>query len=202
MDDSSRKTNRRSIRLRDYDYAQAGMYFLTICSYRRQLLFGHVVDGVIKLNKLGEIVCDEWRESANIRCELELDAFIVMPNHVHGIVGLKDLNIVGATGRSPSASGLDKHSLGALVAGFKSAVAMRVNRLRGTPKAPIWQRNYYEHVIRDEESLSCIREYIVSNPAQWDADPENPGRSSNAETIGGVTLRVSEGDRRSPLRVR
>ena len=188
--------------MRDYDYAQPGMYFFTICSYRPQLLFGDVINGEMNLNELGEIVFDEWRKSATIRCELELDEFIVMPNHVHAIIVLKAMNFVGATGRSPSRSGPSKHSLGAFIAGFKSAVTKRVNAVRGTSEIKIWQRNYYEHVIRDEESLSRIREYIVNNPAQWDADPENPARSSNAETSGGVTLRVSEGDRRSPLRVR
>lgn len=164
------------------------MYFLTICSYRRQLLFGHVVDGVIKLNELGEIVCDEWRKSANIRCELELDAFIVMPNHVHGIVVLNGPNVVGATVRSPSRAGPYKHSLGAFVGGFKSAVAKRINLLCGAPEPPIWQRNYYKHVIRDEESLNRIREYVLNNPKQWDSDPENPARLTNAETTRSVTL--------------
>ena len=187
--------------MRDYDYARPGMYFFTICTHHRQLLFGDVINEEMNLNEVGEIVFDEWRKSANIRSELELDAF-VMPNHVHGIIGLKDLNIVGATGRSPSRSGPSKHSLGAFIAGFKSAVAKRVNAVRRTPEIKIWQRNYYEHVIRDEESLSRIREYIVNNPAQWDADPENPARLSSAETIRGVTLRDSEGDRRSPLRIR
>ena len=97
----STKINRRSIRLRDYDYSQAGLYFFTICTYRRQLLFGDVTNSEIKLNELGQIVRDEWYKSTSIRHELELDAFIVMPNHVHGIIVLKGPNVVGATGRSP-----------------------------------------------------------------------------------------------------
>ena len=194
--------NRRAIRLRDYDYAQPGMYFFTICGYRRRLLFGDVINGEMNLNELGEVVFDEWRKSATIRSKLELDVFIVMPNHVHGIIVLKRPNVVGATGGSPSRSGPSKHSLSAFVAGFKSAVTRRINIGRGTPRAPIWQRNYYEHVVRDEESLNRIRQYILNNPAQWDSDPENPARLSNAEIIRDVTPRDSEGDRRSPLRVR
>jgi REP element-mobilizing transposase RayT len=111
-----------------------------------------------------------------------------MPNHVHGIIGLKDLNIVGATSRSPFPSCPHEQSGGAFVAGFKSAVAVRIKRLHGAPQAPIWQRNYYEHVIRDENSLNRIREYVLNNPKQWDSDPENPASLTNTETIHSVTL--------------
>jgi REP element-mobilizing transposase RayT len=165
--------HRRSIRLKGYDYAQEGMYFFTICTYNRQLLFGNVKNGEMKLNKFGRVVCDEWRQSTDIRREIELDMFIVMPNHLHGIVMMTDRD-VGATGGSPFPSGPSKHSLGAFIAGFKSAITTRINKICGTPQVPIWQRNYYEHVIRDEESLKRIREYILNNPAQWDLDPENP----------------------------
>jgi len=184
------KPLRRSIRLQGYDYAQAGMYFFTICTYKRQLLFGNVTNGEMKLNDLGRIVCDEWRKSTNIRHELELDSIIVMPNHMHGIVRLNDPSIVGATGRSPSPSGPSKHSLGAFIAGFKAATTKRINNVRSTPEARIWQRNYYEHVIRDEESLNRIREYILNNPSQWDLDPENPTAESFRQQMSDT-----EGDR-------
>jgi REP element-mobilizing transposase RayT len=174
MNDEFQKQHRRSIRLKHYDYAKEGMYFFTICTYKRQLLFGDVTNGEMKLNQFGRVVCDESHKSTAIRHELELDTFIVMPNHTHGIIALKDPNVVGATGRSPSSSGPTKHSLAAFIAGFKAAVTKRINRMRGTPEAPVWQRNYHEHVIRDEESLNRIRQYILNNPAQWDQDPENP----------------------------
>jgi REP element-mobilizing transposase RayT len=173
MRDISIKTRHRSIRLQGYDYAQEGMYFFTVCTYKRQLLFGDVGNGEVKLNDFGHVVCDEWRKSTDIRREIALDAFVVMPNHVHGIVMVTDRD-VGATGRSPFLPGPPKHSLGSFIAGLKAAVTKRINEVRGTPKAPVWQRNYYEHVIRNEESLQRIREYILNNPAQWDLDPENP----------------------------
>ena len=126
------KYHRRSIRIRGYDYWQGGMYFVTICTRDRESLFGEVVDGDVRLNKFGHIVREEWEISAVIRREIELDAFVVMPNHVHGIVIITVGN-VGATGRSPLRSGPPKRSLGALVGGFKSAVTKRINDLRGTP---------------------------------------------------------------------
>jgi REP element-mobilizing transposase RayT len=130
------------------------------------MLFGDVVEGEMRLNDRGKIVAQEWYLSASIRGEITLDAFVVMPNHIHGVVFLKQSD-VGATGRSPS-------GLGTFVGGFKSATTKRMNELRRTPGAPVWQRNYYEHVVRDEHSLNRIREYIAGNPARWDVDRENP----------------------------
>lgn len=173
MQDTLATKYRRSIRLQHYNYRHGGMYFFTVCTHNRQPLFGDVTNAEVKLNDFGHVVCDEWRKSTDIRREIALDAFVVMPNHVHGIVMVTDRD-VGATGRSPFLPGPPKHSLGSFIAGLKAAVTKRINEVRGTPKAPVWQRNYYEHVIRNEESLQRIREYILNNPAQWDLDPENP----------------------------
>ena len=166
--------NRRSIRLREYDYAQAGAYFVTICTQHRECLFGEIVDGRARLNAPGEVVAAEWSRSARIRREIELDSFVVMPNHVHGIVVIRD---VGAHGRAPllpSPPYRPPRSLGSFVAGFKSAATKRINAIRGTPGLPVWQRNYYEHVIRNEDDLDRVRRYIAENPLRWEEDPENP----------------------------
>ena len=164
---------RRSIRLQDYDYALAGAYFITMVTQDRKCLFGEVVDGEIKLNDCGQTVQDEWEKSAQIRKEIELDAFVVMPNHVHGIVVITD-RMGRATGRSSLQSGPAKRSLGAFVSGFKSVVTKRINAFQGLPGTPVWQRNYFEHVIRDENSLNRIRQYVLDNPARWEFDRENP----------------------------
>src|SRR5919108_4995307 len=169
------KHQRRSMRLANYNYAEFGAYFVTIVAHNRRCIFGEVVDGKIELNDLGQIVTEEWERSHHIRKEIGLDGFVVMPNHLHGIVMIRP---VGATGRSPSLSGPLKRSLGACVAGFKSAVTTRINQLCVTPGLRIWQRNYYEHIIRDEESLNRIRQYILDNPAGWSLDPENPTATS------------------------
>ena len=167
---------RRSIRLKDYDYAQPGAYFVTICTHGRVCLFGDIVDGQMVFNPLGQIVHDEWLHTPEIRSEVELDAFQVMPNHFHAIVMVthspSPKPTVGAHGRAPLHR--PPKSLGSIIAGFKAAATKRVNQLRGAPGIPVWQRNYYEHVIRDEGKLDTIRQYIVDNPAKWAEDPENP----------------------------
>jgi len=111
-----------------------------------------------------------------------LDAFVIMPNHMHGIVALVDSGTVGATHASPlpdDASpgrprGPKRQSIAYIIGSFKSAATKRINAVRGTPGVPVWQRNYYEHIIRDDESLNHIRQYILDNPAQWALDRENP----------------------------
>lgn len=186
------KHHRRSIRLQGYDYSSPGAYFITICTQNRESLFGDVVDGEMVWNAYGKIVHEEWFRSAEIRAEIELlpDEFVIMPNHIHGIVWIvgsphtvrpTDSAAVGATGRSPLPSPLPRgpanHSLASLIAGFKSAVAERINEHRGTPGAPVWQRNYYEHIIGTGESLRRIRRYIAENPLRWHLDRENPRRT-------------------------
>ncbi|MBK7982502.1 MAG: transposase [Candidatus Competibacteraceae bacterium] len=179
---------RRSLRLRDYDYTQAGAYFLTICTHQRSSWFGHIENDAMVLNEFGEIVREEWLLSGDIRAEIELGDYVIMPNHLHGIVwivanedqGIKATDLVGATGRSPLPAsapiptGPPPKSIGAFVAGFKSAATKRINQIRQTPAAPVWQRNYYEHVIRNEADYQRIAEYIDQNPQRWAMDSLNP----------------------------
>ena len=173
------KHHRRSIRLKGFDYAQPGSYFVTIITRGRLSLFGEIIGGEMHLNALGEIAHGEWMKTALIRHEITLDEFIVMPNHFHAIVNIVDCGngLVGATGRSPLRSGMPRgpanKSLASLIAGYKSVVTARINQLRGTPGAPVWQRNYHEHIIRDMDELFRIRKYIRDNPAKWEIDAEN-----------------------------
>ena len=127
----------------------------------------------MRINDWGKLVQGEWEKSAQIREEIELDGFIVMPNHIHAIIIITG-GSGRATGRSPLQAGPAKRSLGAFVGGFKSVVTKRINETRGAPGTPVWQRNYFEHVIRDEDSLNRIRRYIDDNPARWEFDRENP----------------------------
>jgi putative transposase len=166
------------MRLQRYDYSQAGGYCITMVTQGRVCLFGEIVGGEMRLNPCGEIVNEEWLRSAEIRHEITLDAFVVMPNHIHGIV-LIHHDPVGATGRSPLPTraryphGPAPKSLGALVAGFKSSATKRINMLDNASGAPIWQRSYYEHIIRDEQDYERIFNYIAANPANWGEDEEN-----------------------------
>jgi len=174
--------HRRSIRLPAYDYAAPGAYFVTLVTHARESLFGQVIDSEMRLNVLGEVVAEECRRTGEIRREIQLDAFVAMPNHVHAVVIIG--HGVGAHGRAPLLQQHDAlsraplhrlpRSLGSFVAGFKSAVTKRINEMRGTPGLPVWHRNYYEHVIRNEEELDRIRQYIAGNPTCWDHDRENP----------------------------
>lgn len=179
--------HRRSIRLQGYDYSQAGAYFVTLCTQNRECLFGKIVTGEMRMNDAGQIVADEWLKTAEIRDEIELYEWVVMPNHFHGIVVIADgrgdppvapmngTTISGEQGdRQVAPTGPQPRSIGAVMAGFKSAVTKRINELRQTPGAKLRQRNYWEHIVRNEPELNRIREYIHNNPAQWELDKLHP----------------------------
>ncbi|MDH4222848.1 MAG: transposase [candidate division Zixibacteria bacterium] len=176
MSHNSNKQRRRSIRLKDYDYSQAGRYFVTICTQNCECIFGKVVNGNMRLNKFGRVVETEWRKTPAIRNTVKLDAFIVMPNHFHGIVIIVDDVPVGATRRvAPTVSPILKsNTLGAIIGQIKSIVTKKIHRM-GLGHFR-WQRNYWEHVIRNEDKLFKIRQYIQNNPLKWHLDRENPER--------------------------
>jgi REP element-mobilizing transposase RayT len=214
--------HRKSIRLKGYDYAQAGLYFITICCNRGGELhspFGYIENGEMILNEYGQIAFDEWMKTPEIRPNVELGEFIVMPNHIHGIIRLlgrgelhspHDRGICNMpqppneTGiydmpQSPNETGIydmtqppqetginnmpqppdnggvcktplrsPSQTVGAIVRGYKSSVTKRLGLLGFNGK--LWQRNYYEHIIRNEQSYQNISNYIINNPAKWQAD--------------------------------
>ena len=169
--------HRKSIRLKEYDYSTPGEYFITICTYDHEWIFGGIVDNEMVLNENGKIVQEEWEKTAIIRKEIELDEYIVMPNHFHGIVIIKyesriSMNDpVGTHGRASLQR--KPRSLGSLIAGFKSVVTKRINELHKTPGSPLWQARYYDHIIRNENELNNIRNYISANVLQWAAKHKN-----------------------------
>lgn len=168
--------HRRSIRLPGYDYAQPGAYFVTLCTQQRECLFGEIMDGAMRLNDAGRIVAREWCRTAALRQNLALDAWVVMPNHLHGILVIPDGR--GTMHRVPTMERFGQPVSGSIptvIRSFKAAVSRHLNRLHGTPAAALlWQRNYWEHVIRDEADLHRIREYIQNNPACWELDALHP----------------------------
>jgi len=176
--------HRRSIRLKGYDYTRPGAYFITICTHERAHLFGAVVEGKMQLNDAGRIAEQCWRDIPVHFPHVQLDAFVIMPNHVHGVLWIvaHDGARVGATHASPLRNapipprGPVPQSIGAIIGQFKSAVTRQINALRNAPGAPVWQRNYYEHIIRNEQALNAIRRYIVENPLRWHLDRYNPER--------------------------
>lgn len=187
--------HRRSIRLKGYDYTQLGAYFVTICTHGHGCLFGDVVEGKMLLNPFGQVAAAYWeRIPRHFPC-VELGTWVVMPNHIHGIiiitgdagggeaspitsVDLEDVtgfasNLSMSDGRDASPlrpAGALSDSLGAVVGNFKSITTRRINKMRHTFDVQVWQRNYWEHIIRTPESHAKIEDYIANNPACWQDD--------------------------------
>jgi putative transposase len=178
------KHHRHSIRLQNYDYAQPGGYFITTVTYHRNLLFGEIVNEEMQLNDFGKVAEECWRAIPEHFPNVELGASVVMPNHVHGIIIIKENTLtknspltVGARHVSPlpqpsNPHGFKRGSISAIVGSFKAAVSKHIAREHNA--TGIWQRNYYEHVIRNQEDWDRIHKYIESNPSQWAEDEENP----------------------------
>jgi putative transposase len=165
---------RGSIRLQGYDYAQPGAYFVTICTVQRECVLGEISGGSMQLSEAGKLVAEVWATLPIYFSSVRLDAFVIMPNHLHGIICLQ-----GALSPPPEQEAERPPALGQVVRVFKSLSARAANQLTDRGGQPFWQRNYYEHVIRTEASLATIRRYIESNPARWVDDPENPSRDAS-----------------------
>ncbi|GHV15623.1 hypothetical protein AGMMS49938_14300 [Fibrobacterales bacterium] len=173
--------NRCSIRLSNYDYSQNGLYYITICVQNREYLFGEITNGEMILNDAGQIVETVLNELPQHYSNVQLDAFIVMPNHIHCIIAIVGAGFkpaqnetanIGRTGFKPAPTGSKSriHGLPEIVRGLKTFSARKINALHNTMGEKLWQLNYYEHIIRDEKSYQTISEYIVNNPANWQND--------------------------------
>ena len=203
---NSEKHNRRSIRLKGYDYAQSGAYFVTICTQNRECLFGNIEDNDMVLNNAGEMVYKTWNHLMITCPGVAIDEFIVMPNHIHGIICIAGVPVVGAplvgalsltlpkddidgdhpandrAGTRPAPTS----SLGDIVGMFKSiptheyVLNVKAENWHTFP-GRLWQRNYYERIIRNETELNDIRQYIINNPSQWNNDENNPENYLHAD---------------------
>jgi REP element-mobilizing transposase RayT len=183
-------THHQSRRWAAWDYTRPAAYFVTICTYQRAYLFGHISDGIMRINPFGRVATEEWYRSEALRAEVHLDAFVVMPNHVHGIVVIAPPDAEAPTDPSgynlfrrpdettqhaaslqgAERTNVDPKSLGAFVRAYKSAVTRRINQARDTPSGKVWQRGYHDHIIRTEQAWHRIRHYIETNPARWADD--------------------------------
>lgn len=187
FEEDHRIKHRQSSRLLEYDYSRAGAYFVTICVADRRSLFGEIVRERVVLSNLGRVVEANWLRTPMIRPQVQLDSYVVMPNHVHGILVI-DGDSSGSTrhnsagGRmqdAPTSGGrirfqAPSQTIGAIVRGFKGATTSQIAKTLHRGEFVVWQRNYYDHVIRDENDLNRIREYIENNPAKWAEDALNP----------------------------
>lgn len=204
--DRSEPFHRRTLRIKDFDYSQAGAYFVTICTKNHQCLFGEIQQREMQLNAIGRVVSAQWQQLTYRFPDLELGEWVVMPNHIHGILiitgrgeacngrGEASLKIknVDAALFLPDASPLQSESIiadasplrptgttpgsvGAIIQNFKSVVSRKLSTQNEKRKGSVWQRNYYEHVIRNEGEFNAISDYIITNPQNWEKDTEYTG---------------------------
>ena len=198
MSEKSHQHNRRSIRLKGYDYSRAGLYFITICCQDRICRFGKIENNEMILNEYGKIAFDEWEKITERFSNFELDVFQIMPNHIHGVIVLNNVGAtlavaptadntvvqnddndgdvgvteIGATARVAPTVGTVSDIVGA----YKSLVAndcLKIYKSKNETMGKLWQRNYYEHIIRNDKSYQRISEYIINNPKNWKNDKLN-----------------------------
>ena len=175
MEMPSRKANR----LGKHDYSRSGHYFTTVCTQNRRSAFGDIVDEKMILNEAGRIVAESWEWMGRRYDHVELDAWAVMPNHLHGIVIIHDMRTDENVRRGGSGTARARISgrakpLGRLIGAFKTVSAKRISEHHGAPEIRLWQRSFYDRIIRDEAELNRIREYIRNNPLRWSLDEYNP----------------------------
>jgi putative transposase len=173
---------RNSLRHVSFDYSQPAAYFVTLCCHKGQTLFGHIRDGTMLLNPLGEIADRVWHEFAERHPETELDAFVVMPNHVHVLLWILppvDATAANAPKKERQFGDAIAGSLSTLIGGYKSAVTQKAKLAGLVPGPQLWQRNFYDHIVRNEPDLLRIRAYIHDNPARWHEDKLHPDRPPN-----------------------
>jgi len=182
----NRELNRHSIRIPGYDYTQWGGYFVTVCSWQHLPRFGEITEGEMTVNEVGQRVRACWEAIPAHFPSVELDEFVVMPNHVHGILLIKqhpsDAPFSGAPGNAESFGRPVAGSLPTILRSFKAAATREFRTVLARPELTLWQRNYYEHVVRDEDALNRIRQYIIDNPARWEFDPYNPDPAHRVDT--------------------
>jgi putative transposase len=174
--------HRRSIRMRGYDYSLEGAYFITVCTYQRLNLFGEVMNGAMQLNPYGIIAGEQWVRLQKRFPQSIFEHYMIMPNHVHGIIHIVRGAGEGFDQTTPEMPPqrpygfplVNPGSLGIIVRAFKASVTYRINAIRSPINPPIWQQNYYDHIVRNEQELNQIWNYIDNNPQSWFEDQLNP----------------------------
>jgi REP-associated tyrosine transposase len=158
------------MRLKSYDYSLSGAYFVTICTKNRVCIFGAIISEQMRLNTFGQLAADCWLWLGAHFPQVSFDEWVIMPNHLHGIIILGDEK----EGWSSPAPTERRIALSTVVGAFKTISAKRINEIRATPGAAVWQRSFYERIVRSDDELQRIRQYIADNPEKWATDRENP----------------------------
>ncbi|MEK6737432.1 MAG: transposase, partial [Planctomycetota bacterium] len=189
------KHHRKSIRLKEYDYSKPNAYFITICTYNKECIFGAITNGEMHLNEYGKIVDNEWLKTPTIRQYVLLDKYIIMPNHFHGIIIIVDnVNICRDTAPVSSCATVEvaesrnppfeqfgrptSHSIPTIIRSFKAATTKQIREVQKKHHQTVWQPRFYEHIIRNPHELDQTREYIIYNPLKWALDSENPNNKT------------------------
>jgi putative transposase len=172
--------HRHSIRLPHYDYSQPGYYFVTLCARDRECLFGDIENNCIVLNNIGILVKKKWHDLPSHFSGIELDNMVIMPNHLHGIIIITDrrggvippISNEGVVTKGATTAPLrNGKTLGRMIAWFKYESTKEINfNVSGNPNVKLWQRNYFERIVRNDEELNRIRNYIATNPETWEED--------------------------------
>ena len=171
--------HRRSIRLKGYDYSKEGMYFNTICCDCRKCWFGNIENEIMILNEYGKIADHKWNDLPNRFLNIELGEFRIMPNHMHDIIMIQSSDSgsgVSPDHTNPTKTNTINKTVGDMVGAYKSIVAVKclaIFKMQNQKMGKLWQRNYYEHIIRDEQSFNNISSYIIYNPKNWQHDKFN-----------------------------
>ncbi len=178
MEYNSKIHHRKSIRLNGYDYSQDGVYFITIITQNKKCIFGDIINNEMRLNDIGQIVKKYWLEISNYFPNITLDEYIIMPNHIHGIIIVDYCrgDPCGRPGRGQAVPLQNRSSIGDIIGAYKSLVAnacLNIYKSKNKIMEKLWQRNYYEHIIRNEKSLNKIRKYIFNNSLKWEFDENN-----------------------------
>ena len=187
------KHHRKSVRLKEYDYSKPNAYFITICTYNKECIFGAIINGEMQLNAYGKIVENEWLKTPTIRPYVLLDKYIIMPNHFHGIIIIDGVAMCRDTApvspraieevaksRIPHIPTFEQfgrptsHSIPTIIRSFKAATTKQIHEIQKTHRQAVWQPRFYEHIIRNPHELDQTREYIIYNPLKWALDSENP----------------------------
>ena len=178
MPNTKRKRRKNSLRLPGYDYSQPGAYFVTMITHQCENLFGEVVDGEMRLNEYGKIVETVWNNLPHHYPHIELGAFIIMPNHAHGIIIINEPVRIGHVGvglrPTPTPPPSKKHGLSEIIRALKSFSSRRIHQTDEFSPEKIWQRGFYDHIIRNKDEWGRIRLYIKNNPSNWQEDRDNP----------------------------
>ena len=183
------KHHRKSIRLKEYDYSKPNAYFITICTYNKECIFGAITNGEMRLNVCGKIVDNEWLKTPTIRPYVLLDKYIIMPNHIHGIIIIDSRDTAPVSScatvevaesrisRIPTFEQFGRptsHSIPTIIRSFKAATTKQIHEIQKNHRQAVWQPRFYEHIIRNPHELDQTREYIIYNPLKWALDSENP----------------------------